>query len=606
MRNIAIGKSGIHKIFIDLKILLRTRLLIQANSGGGKSWLLRLIAERVFGKIQTIIIDPEGEFSTLREKFGYVLVGKGGDTPADVRSAAMVAHKLLELNASAVCDLYDLSSDQRRDRFGKFITENNRHYWVQLFLEALINAPKKLWHPLLVIVDEAHVFCPEGKSGESVAAGAMIDLATRGRKRGFCSVFATQRLGKFRKDAAAECTNIMIGQTFIDIDRERAAEALGIPKVEKENFFEQMKIMEPGNFWALGRAISKTRILVSVDTVKTTHPDLESDNQNFDPPPPPKEIRKFLPRLADLPQLAEAKAKTEKELRAEIAQLKRERDVAKKFVPARVEAQKVIEKVPIITNGELKKLETAFNRFDKIVEKYRKTGAEISEQFNTFGQTLGGAVSGLSTLLQKAVAPPAGVRILPKPLVATKPSAKSDFKFANATTVHKFDRAMIKPANPDRAEMGDKPRVGIKRMVQVLAQFPDGRTDTQLRTLAFIPKPKTYETYKSEMMRRGFSEYRDGRNFITEAGMSFLGDDIPERPKSTEELLGLWCSLFRAGIGEILRRIVSEYPDWVDLAEFVGDKLTEKTVITYASELKSNDLAEVSGSKIKASDVFFE
>lgn len=74
MKNIVLGKSGRNKVEIDLKTLLRTRLLIQANSGGGKSWLLRLIAERAFGKVQTIIIDPEGEFATLREKYDYVLV----------------------------------------------------------------------------------------------------------------------------------------------------------------------------------------------------------------------------------------------------------------------------------------------------------------------------------------------------------------------------------------------------------------------------------------------------------------------------------------------------------------------------------------------------
>ncbi len=34
------------KLECDLPTLVDTRLLIQANSGGGKSWLLRLIAER--------------------------------------------------------------------------------------------------------------------------------------------------------------------------------------------------------------------------------------------------------------------------------------------------------------------------------------------------------------------------------------------------------------------------------------------------------------------------------------------------------------------------------------------------------------------------------
>ena len=43
------------KLELDLPTLVDTRLLIQANSGGGKSWLLRLIAERA--GIQTIVLD---------------------------------------------------------------------------------------------------------------------------------------------------------------------------------------------------------------------------------------------------------------------------------------------------------------------------------------------------------------------------------------------------------------------------------------------------------------------------------------------------------------------------------------------------------------------
>jgi len=311
MTKINIGTSGKQGVFFDLDVLLRTRLLIQANSGGGKSWLLRRIAEQAFGKVQVIIIDPEGEFVTLREQFDYVLVGKGGDTPADIRSASLVAHKLLELNASAVCDLYEMKA-------------SDRHKWVRVFLEALIDAPKNLWHPVIVIVDEAHTFAPEKGAGESEASEAMIGLATRGRKRGFCAVFATQRLGKLRKDAAAELLNVLVGMTFIDIDRKRAAESLGIPTSEIHGFFDQIKIIDPGNFWALGRAISKDRVLVNIGDVQTTHPESGSAKHSAEPPPPTAKIKALLPKLSDLPQEAEKKAKTESDLRLEISQLKRE------------------------------------------------------------------------------------------------------------------------------------------------------------------------------------------------------------------------------------------------------------------------------------------
>ena len=73
------------KLEIDLPTLVDTRLLIQANSGGGKSWLLRLIAERA--GIQTIVLDNEGEFGSLRGAVDVLLVGASGELSANPRHA---------------------------------------------------------------------------------------------------------------------------------------------------------------------------------------------------------------------------------------------------------------------------------------------------------------------------------------------------------------------------------------------------------------------------------------------------------------------------------------------------------------------------------------
>src|SRR5439155_12128596 len=150
--------------------------------------------------------------ATLREKYDYVLAGKDGDTPAEPRSAHLLAKRLLELNVSTIIDLYELHYQDRKQ-------------FVRLFLESMINAPKHLWHPCLVVIDVAHKFCPEKEQSE--ASSAVIDLATLGRKRGYCAILATQRLSKLHKDAAAECNNKLIGRTNLDVDMKRASEELG-------------------------------------------------------------------------------------------------------------------------------------------------------------------------------------------------------------------------------------------------------------------------------------------------------------------------------------------------------------------------------------------
>jgi DNA helicase HerA-like ATPase len=189
-------------VIIDLPTLIETRAIIQANSGGGKSWAIRRILEQSHGKVQQIIIDVEGSFRTLREQFEYVLLGALSDDvdyPITPTNAALLATTLLEARTSVILDLYEFRPAERQQI-------------VRHFLDALINAPKSLWHDCLIVLDEAHIFCPEQTDAE--AKEAVEALCSRGRARGFCALLATQRISKLDKDAVAECNNKLIGAPF--------------------------------------------------------------------------------------------------------------------------------------------------------------------------------------------------------------------------------------------------------------------------------------------------------------------------------------------------------------------------------------------------------
>lgn len=63
---------------IDLPRLIETRLLIQSNSGGGKSHTLRRVLEQTAPHVQQLVLDPDGEFATLRERFDYIVCAPRG------------------------------------------------------------------------------------------------------------------------------------------------------------------------------------------------------------------------------------------------------------------------------------------------------------------------------------------------------------------------------------------------------------------------------------------------------------------------------------------------------------------------------------------------
>ncbi len=242
-------------VSVDVEELLATRLLVQGNSGSGKSHLLRRLLEESAGMVQQVVIDPEGDFVTLAEGFGHVVVD-GGDY--NEREIARIGARIREHRASVVLSLEPLELEAQMTCAASF-------------LNALFDAPRDHWYPALVVVDEAQMFAPAAAGDVSDAArrvslAAMTNLMCRGRKRGLAGVIATQRLAKLSKNVAAEASNFLMGRTFLDIDMARAADLLGMERRQAE----QIRDLERGRFLGLGPAIARRPVSVKIGPVKTS------------------------------------------------------------------------------------------------------------------------------------------------------------------------------------------------------------------------------------------------------------------------------------------------------------------------------------------------
>ena len=241
-------------ILIDLEELLATRLLVQGNSGSGKSHLLRRLLEECAGQVQQVVIDPEGDFVTLADHFGHVVIDAAAYSPREIEA---LAARVRQHRASVVLSLEELEVEAQIR-------------CAALFLTALFDAPREHWYPALVVVDEAQMFAPAA-AGEMnddtrrLTLAAMTNLMCRGRKRGLAGIVATQRLAKLAKNVAAEASNFLMGRTFLDIDMQRAADLLGMDRRQAE----RIRDLQRGQFLGLGPAISRRPVAVNVGTVQT-------------------------------------------------------------------------------------------------------------------------------------------------------------------------------------------------------------------------------------------------------------------------------------------------------------------------------------------------
>jgi len=541
-------------VSIDLPKLVDTRALIQASSGGGKSYLLRKVVESVGKSIQQIIIDPEGEFLTLREKFDFVLVSKEGDIPISLRYAETLAHRILETNVSAIIDLYEFPPHERV-------------LFVKRFLTAVVNAPKTLWHPCMIYVDEADKFAPEGKASESV--NSVINLCAQGRKRGYCAVLATQRLSKLNKDATAELLNKFIGRTGQDIDRKRAGDELGF--ASKADFIG-LRQLEPGEFYAFGPAISNEVLKFKVKKVITTHP--KSGARIAVNPPTPDAIKKILNKLSDIPEEAERELETKKQLQDEVNRLR----VELKKVPKQAMATQPDNKAIELAKSEVKR------QYDAVVKDRDVTIKDLQKSVQALELQLS-KINTLSTLAVRNVNSPG----LPLPVM----------------TPSKVERAPIRQVVTNHN--GSIP-AGPHKMLKVLAMIGEPITKERLSMLSgYSITSSTFGIYIGKLKEAGYAQSEGSNLSITDEGLNAVGS-YEQLPTDSESLISFWTGKIPAGPAKMFNILTTHYPKAISkeqLSEESGYSMTSSTFGIYIGKLKTLRLVVDNNKMLKAADELY-
>ena len=503
-------------------------MLVTGSSGSGKSWLLRLIAEQAIPRVPVLLLDPEGEYSTLRERHDLVLVGEDGDVRPSVSAAPMIARKLFELGVSAVVDLYALKLDERRD-------------FVRGFIGALMAAPRSTWHPCLLLLDEAHRFCPERGGGSSSATDAVISLLSQGRKRGLGTVLATQRLSKLHKDAAAEATNVLVGRTTLDVDVARARDLLGLTKQDAQG----LRRLQPGQWHSFGPAFTPDAVtLFRAAKVTTTHPEAGKRHLQQAPAAPSRKLRRVLRELAESTGGERSAPLTLDEATAEIDRLR------KRLSSTRPDPAAIEKAVVAAVRRER-------DAYEAKLAKVRTLASKL-----------------LDSAQAETVEPTAEpVRPAAKPPVPTPPAPSSA---------------------PPKAKTAVG-KGGVQRMLTVLAQHPEGCDRTQLAILARLsPKSGTYSTYIGTLRSSGWATSDGDRFLATSDGLRALGNYAPL--PSGHALVAYWLDWCgQGGRRRILQVLIDAGPQGMTrdrLATAADLSPSSGTYSTYLGKLRSVGLVE--------------
>lgn len=531
---------------IDLPALLERRLLVQAASGGGKSTLLRALIEQCSGKVQQWVIDREGDFVTLREAGDFVLVGRGGDVPADRKTVKLLARRLMELGASAVFDLSELRMHEQRE-------------YVKLLFEELTHMPRSLWHPLMVWLDEGHFFAPQAE--KCVSTQAVADGASVWRKRGYCLAVATQRLSKLDKDVAAELHNKFIGFTD-DVDLKRAGDQLGMTTEQRA----ELQQLDPGVFYAYGPAISRTRVKVIGPKPKTSPPP-KGEARSVTPPAPEK-VREILGKLADLAKESEEEARTADDLRRAVAERDREIRQLKKGGVVQTVEKPIVDQAAIDTAYHRGRA-SAMAAIGKQQRTTAKTMRAIVEQLERASSIIGGEIaSGLKLMLSQFERPmplssgghDAILAAPPTSFVAkreTKTPAVPTLRESDPTTVGRF--------------AGEQLPKGAQRIIDAIAAMYALGIETpskaQVATFAGYTAGAGYFANNLGALRSGgYIEY-PAQGVVSLTAEGHRAANPTTAPSSLAELHERWFAKLPNAQSRILRVVVEARPESLPKAE---------------------------------------
>ena len=538
---------------------------IMARRGAGKTYTAQKLAEGMLdARGQIVVLDPIGNWWSLRlaadgKTAAYdvpVFGGLHGDLPLRPQAGELVADVIAENGTAAVLDVSQFRKSERK----RFVTD---------FCERLFMRRKRDPAPTHIFLEEAQAFIPQrvGKD-ETRMVGAVEDIVRMGRNYGLGATMISQRPQSVNKEVLNQAECLILLQINGAHERKAIQDWVAYHGIDVAEMVRELPSLEIGEAF-----IWSPQWLDLFKRVKITK------KSTFDASATPKAGKR--PKKTKLKALdmkaietamesivEEQKANDPKELRREIARLKKE-------------AEGTTDKREIL---HLRALVTELER--------RPTMSKVD---------------------QRKLAS-----------IATKVRLLADVKVSQIADECSFIAAEIerfvptddpRPTTP-RREPRPAPRAAVRprkpggkawRILEAIIQHPDGIHPDKARRLAKVsPTSSTMSVALSKHRQDGLIERHDGLLFPTEAAIAEYGDAVEPLPTG-EELRAYWLAFLSGASRRILQALYDAWPGPMtkeDVCAAADVSTTSSTLSVAMSDLRRLDLAEKGA--YKAQDHLFE
>lgn len=541
---------------------------ILARKRSGKSYCASVQAEELLSAHQQVaVIDPTGAWHGLKSSAdglsaGFPIVVFGGehaDVPLDGNAGGLLARTMVEQGFSAIFDV-SLMGVAEAIRF------------VTAFMNDLFRLNREAMH---LFIDEADAYAPERPFGEETKSLAAIKrLVKQGGIRGIGVTMITQRPQQLAKSILSQVDILTVLRMSHPLDIKAATDWIS-SEVSVEFAAEVRKSLPS---LPVGTAFICSAPLDIGERVVIR--ERKTFNSGATPKPGEKRAQPKVMAKVDLEKLGKeiqdtvekAKANDPETLKKRIAELEKGSKPSEAQDMIIASQQNRIAELEYYSQGMAA-------QYDTYVAQKEMLAKHITALYDAFYQ---------NTEASKRIDLPA-------------PSQRSTWKLpdeqsAKIDTPRREARKVVTNGNL---------RSGARRMLTVLVQwFPSGRTEAQIAAQVQMKRTGgTWAAYKSDLKSGGYFEIRDGLWFATDAGIEYIGEDAPEVPSTTEEVVRLWGEKLRLGARNMLDVLIEHKGRNVtrdSLGKAIDMEPSGGTFAAYLSDLKQAGLILVDRDGVRA------
>lgn len=537
---------------------------ILAVRGAGKTNTAVVMAEEMYkAQLPFVFIDPVGVVWGLRsaadgESPGLeipIFGGRHGDLPLERTGGQLIADLVVDERLSCVLDLSDLNESDKV----KFLTD----FALRLY--------RRNTEPLHLFLDEADDYIPQANyKGKEGLLGAFENIVRRGRARGLGMTMISQRSAVINKNVLTQVETLIAMRIASPQDR-KAIEGWIEYHGSRRDVLESLGSMETGTAW-----VWSPNWLGTMQQVKIR------PRQTFDSSATPKSSGKArtAARLADIDlssiqqrmaaTIERAKTDDPKELQKRIGELERLQD------------QATTRLGDWITAAELSGFDTPKGLRERIaeLEQHTKT-VEVPVLSDEMIAELKGTVDSMCSTAMRLLDLGGEIR---SALVGARQSAdvigaETNRSEPQPAQNHKLPQPRGAQASPVVADI--KISGPQQRILDALAEMEAvGLSDLARSNVAVYsdasPKSSAFGNNLGSLRSSGYLDYpAPNRVSLTDAGRELA--NLPDVPRTLDELHESWCSHVSGPQARILRELIIQYPVTVErnhLADLVGASAT--------------------------------